>query len=329
MTRPAAPYAKYTDYYEAIMRTLSRCLFVTLFLFSSLVLAVPQIQHWTTTNGARVYFVPAPELPIVDIQVVFDAGSAKDGPDSGLAQLTNGLLNEGAGTLDADQIAARFEDLGAEFGSDAERDMAEVSLRSLVEPALLDPAVDTLALVLTQPTFPKDAFERERKRTLVALLAQQQDPGAIASQAFFAAVYSQHPYGSLPLGTEKTLQGLGIADLRAFHRRYYVGRNAVVAIVGDVDRQQAEKLAERVVGRLPPGERAITVPPVPPLSAAREKRTNYPSAQTHVLIGQPGLSRDDQDYFPLYVGNHILGGSGLVSRINDEIREKRGLSYSA
>ncbi len=291
--------------------------------------ASPKIETWTTANGARVYFVPAPELPIVDVRVVFDGGSAKDDGKDGVAQLTNGLLGEGAGELNADQIAERFEGLGAQFGGDAQRDMAIVSLRSLTEPSLLAPALITLATVLTQPTFPADAFERERTRALVALRSEQESPEDIASKAFFAALYPDHPYGTPPLGTEESVKALTRDDLVNFYQRYYVARNATVAIVGALDRAGAEKIAEQVVGQLPEGKAPAAVPAVPPAAEAKLTRIDYPSGQTHILLGQPGLTRDDSDYFPLYVGNHILGGSGLVSRISDEVREKRGLSYSS
>jgi zinc protease len=291
--------------------------------------ANPKIQHWTTANGARVYFVASPELPIVDIRVVFDAGSARDGAHSGLAQLTNGLLDRGAGDLNADKIAERLDGVGANLDTSSYRDMAIVSLRSLTDPKLLDPALDIMTLVLSQPTFPQDAFKLEQKRTLIALRGQKESPGDIAEKAFFAAIYGDHPYASPPLGTEEAVAALTRRDAVDFHKRYYTGRNAVVAIVGAVDRTAAEKLAERVVGKLPAGKAAPTLPPAKPLAAARLEQVPYPSAQTHILMGQPGISRDDPDYFPLVLGNHILGGSGLVSRIAEEVREKRGLAYSA
>lgn len=288
-----------------------------------------EIQHWETGNGARVLFVPAPELPMIDVQVVFDAGSARDGGRPGVAQLTSRLLDSGAGELDANAIAEAFEDLGARFSAESHRDMAVVNLRSLSDPDYLIPAVDTLALLLRAPTFPEDALERERGRLLTALQREEQSPGSLASNAFYRAVYRDHPYGSHPLGTPESLAGLARADVATHHRQYYVARNAVIALVGALDRIEAEALAERLVGELPSGAAAPELPPVPVLDAPRRIHIEFPSSQTHILAGQAGLQRLDRDYFPLYVGNHILGGSGLVSRISDEIRDKRGLAYSA
>jgi len=298
-------------------------------LLSNPAAANPDIQHWQTGNGARVYFVPAPELPMVDIQVTFNAGSARDDGKPGLALLTNGMLEEGAGTLDADAIAEQFDRLGASTSFDSLRDMATASLRSLTDKKLLTPAVETFALLLREPNFPNDALERVRKQMLVGLRHESQSPGSLGSKAFYQAIYGAHPYASHPSGSMKSVSALSREDVQQYHRRYYVGNNAVVAIVGAVDREQAEQLAELVVGRLPAG---LTAPPLPAVAmpeSASEQHIEHPSTQTHILLGQPGMRRGDPDYFPLYIGNHILGGSGLTSRISDEIREKRGLSYSA
>lgn len=290
--------------------------------------AAPKIQQWQTANGARVFFVPAPELPMVDVQVIFDAGSTRDGGKSGLAKLTVGLLNEGAGELNADQIAERFDDLGAQFGAAAQLEMATVSLRSLSKPDVLQPALETMALILRQPTFPQDDLERERKRMLIGLKGELESPAAVGDKAFEKALYGDHPYGRPPTGTEESLKALTRDDAINHHKQYYVARNAVVAIVGALDRRQAQALADTLVGKLPEGEAAPALPRVADLSAPQTITIDHPSTQTHIFSGQPGMSRNDPDYFPLHVGNHILGGSGLVSRLSEEIREKRGLSYS-
>ena len=288
------------------------------------------IQTWRTRNGAEVLFVESSELPMVDLQVVFGAGAARDGARPGLARLTGVLLNDGAGELDADEIARRFESVGAGFGVSVSRDTASASLRSLTDPQLLRPAVETMATVLARPTFEEGAFERERRRTLVALQNLEQNPGELAERAFYEQLYGRHPYATSPLGRVETVRGLTPQDTRGFHERHYVGRNALVAIVGAVSRAEAERLAEEVVGQLPAGRPAPDLPkPERLLSRARSAEVEHPSAQTHLLVGQGGMRRGDPDYFPLYVGNHILGGSGFGSRILNEVREQRGLAYSA
>jgi zinc protease len=291
--------------------------------------AAPRIERWDTANGARVYFVQALELPMVDIQLVFDAGSARDGGKAGLAQLTSALLDDGAGDLDADAIAAGFEDLGAQFGADSLRDMGSLSLRSLSDRAHLDPATDLLSQILRAPSFPADALERERRRMQTALQAQEQSPEDIADKAFFQAVYGDHPYASDPLGSAASLPALTREDVENFYREHYVARNAVIALVGALERPDAERIAQQLAAGLAGGNRAAPLPAVAAPAAATTVHIDYPSSQIHVLMGLAGMTRDDPDYYALYVGNHVLGGSGLVSRISSEIREKRGLAYSA
>lgn len=298
-------------------------------LFASLsAAAMAPIEHWQTANGARVYYVPAPELPMVDIQVVFNAGSARDGGRPGLAQFTHTLLDKGAGGLSADQIAARLEGVGARLSGESLRDMATLSLRSLSDPKYLQPALDVFAKVLARPDFNPADVDRERERLLIGLQYAQQQPDEVMDKAFYAALYGTHPYASPPEGTVDSLKAIDRAALQAYHQRYYVARNAVVAIVGAVDRAAAERLATEAVRALPAGEPAPALPDVADPAQAREQRIAHPSSQTHIQLGQPGMTRDDPDYFPLYVGNYVLGGGGLVSRLSEEVREKRGLSYS-
>jgi zinc protease len=316
-----------TENFTGILHFWVRLLLVWLLPVAALH-AMPAIQHWDTKNGARVYFVPAPELPMVDVNITFAAGSARDAGHPGLANLTNMLLDKGAAGLSADEIAARVESLGARLSTDSARDMAWVSLRSLSDSAHLQPALDILRDVAGAPDFNQVDFDRERERMLVALRHGEQSPSTVAEYTFFKTVYGEHPYGSRPEGTEASLKALTRKQVRDFYRHYYVAANAVIGIVGDIDRAAAEALAERVTGKLQTGERATPIPPVNPLTVSVERRLFHPSSQTHVQMGAPGMHRGDPDYFPLYVGNHVLGGGGLVSRLNEAVREQRGLSYS-
>lgn len=311
------------------MKSLTRLLMILVLCWSAAVRALPEIQSWKTDRGAKVLFVAAPELPMVDLRVVFDAGSARDNGQSGVARLTNGMLDQGAAGFSASEIARGFEDRGASIGSGSERDMAWLSLRSLTDEKLLQPSLELFGKVLSKPDFPAQDFARERKRTLVSLQYQKQKPATIASKRFYEDIFGNHAYASDPTGTEKAVADLSVDDLRAFYRRYYVASNAVVVIVGDLSKRQAAAVAAELVDQLPAGKHAEALLPVEPLKAAHVDFTEHPSSQSHVLMGAPGMHRGDLDYFPLYVGNHILGGSGLVSRISQEVREKRGLSYSA
>ncbi|MEW6766324.1 MAG: pitrilysin family protein [Pseudomonadota bacterium] len=290
------------------------------------------IQHWETAGGARVLFVEARSLPMVDVRVSFDAGSARDGVAHGLASLTAALLDQGikleGGDKDAQAVAEAFENIGARFGSSVSQDAATLSLRSLSDAARLEPALDTFTAVMTRPRLAEEDFLRERERVLLGLKAAEQQPGEVARRAFYKALYGTHPYAFLPDGEPETVSALSVEDVRAFHRRHYVASGMVIVLVGDLSREQAGRIAERLSAAVPAGEALPALPAVVDVSESKIIRIPFPSTQASILAGQVGMARIDPDYFPLYVGNHVLGGSGFSSRLVEEIREKRGLAYS-
>lgn len=291
--------------------------------------ATVKIEHWQTAQGSRVYYVQTPALPMVDVRVTFDAGSARDGDQFGLASLTSSLLGASSGDWNADEVANRFESVGAAFSNGVSEDMAWLSVRTLTDKTLFDKALATFRGVLARPAFNNTDFQREKNLTLAALKHREESPAALASIAFHKALYNDHPYAHPEEGVVQTVAGFEVDDLKEFYRKFYVAANAVVVIIGDVNRQQAEELAQTLLGDLPVGEKPAEIPPVVMPAHSSSQHIDFPSSQTHVLSGMPGTYRKDPDYFPLYVGNHILGGGGLVSKLFDEVREKRGLAYSA
>ena len=305
---------------------LLSCILLT---FSQITLAAAKIEHWQTMGGSRVYYVHTEGLPMADIQVVFNAGSASDGQQFGLSALTADLLDTGAGKWNADEIAQRFESVGAQFGVSSSMDTTTVSLRTLTDKTLFDKALETMQVILTKPAFNQADFKREQRRTLSGLKQQEESPAALASIAFYNALYGTHPYAHPESGVIKTVSAFKAADIRHFYQKSYVADNAIVVIVGALSKQQAEQTAEQLLAELPLGKRPEALPDVAMPLKATQQHIEFPSSQTHVLVGLPGSYRKDPDYFNLYVGNHILGGSGLVSKLFDEIREKRGLAYSA
>ncbi len=313
---------------QAVMKLFQLSGFLIMLSSSFTVAATPQIQTWQTENGAKVLFVPANEIPMLDLRIVFDAGSARDDGSSGLSVLSNGLLSEGAAGKTSQQIAEAFESVGAEIEYDVGRDMAIVGVRSLTETRYLNVAIESLKQVLTQPDFPQDAYQRELNRMKISVKARKQSPSALASKAFNEAVFGEHPYAQPSSGTRESLEAMTLAKVQAFYKRYYVAKNATIAIVGNVDRQQAEEMVNAVVSALPPGDKAPAIQAVKPLTEAKKIVIDYPSTQTHIFVGQPGMKRGDEDYFSLYVANHPFGGSGFTSRLVDVIREDKGLAYS-
>ena len=291
------------------------------------VLATPQIQHWQAPSGARVYFVENHDLPMLDVAVDFAAGSSFDPAEkSGLAELTQGLLDLGAEGLSEDDIARSMADVGAQMGGRLDADRSGMSLRTLSSAAERDQALDILARVLQHPLFPEAVLTREKTRLIASLKEAETKPESIAGKAFGKAVFGDHPYGLT--STVASVEKIQRADLEAFYREHYSAKAAVVAIMGDVTRAEAETIAQQLTGQLPQGSEVARIPPVTMQIKASEQRIAHPATQSHILIGVPGMARNDPDYFPLYVGNYILGGGGFVSRLMNEVREKRGMAYN-
>ncbi|MBA4329540.1 MAG: peptidase M16 [Polaromonas sp.] len=299
--------------------------------------AIP-VQQWTQPGGARVYLVESPAIAMVDVQLDFDAGSRRVGADqAGLAGAAAALFSKGVAArgnepaLDENALGEAWADLGAAFGASAGSDRFSFSLRSLTEPELLNQAVALAARQIAEPSFPDAVWQRDRQRLLAQLKESYTRPGSVASRAYGKAVYGGHPYGHEV--TPASLERINVADMRAFHAAWFTRCNARVSIVGAVTRAQADGLVSTLLARLPKTDCATVaaLPPVaevPPLQAAQELRIPFDSAQAHVLMGQPGFKRNDPDFFAITVGNYILGGGGFVSRLTEEVREKRGLSYS-
>ena len=304
-------------------------IFFFIIFYANIVLASPNIEYWITSAGTEVYYVHAPELPMVDIQIVFDAGSSRDEDALGIAMLTNSLLADGANGDDADKISNDFESLGAIYAADIGYDSASLQLRSLTESELLKSAIVNLKKVLSAPDFPTDALERRQSQMLIGIKAKQQSPAAIAKDAFMKATYQSHPYAKPSEGTETSVKAINRKDIVSFYKKHYTAKNSMIAIVGAVSHELAKQISEDISVGFQDGEKASSIRAVENLEEPQSIFIEYPSAQTHILVGQPGMKRGDSDYFSLYVGNHILGGGGMVSRLFEEVREKRGLSYSA
>ncbi|RYF82492.1 MAG: insulinase family protein [Comamonadaceae bacterium] len=315
--------------------------------------AVP-IEHWQMPNGAKIYLAATDALPIVDVQIDFDAGSRRDPALlTGLAGVTAGMVEKGvlarncpppgrpkAGTassgsvgaclpaLDENQLGEAWADLGADFGVGASSDRMSFSLRTLSEPALLERAVALAARQIGEPAFPDSVWTRERQRLIAALRESLTKPGTQAGRAFGRLVYGNHVYGAE--ATEATLAAIDTAAMRARYAQTVVPCRAKLSIVGAVTRARAEQIATQLLAQLPQQACPALGPvaDVPLLTQSKEERIPFESAQAHVWIGQPGYPRSDPRHFALTLGNYILGGGGFVSRLTEEVREKRGLAYS-
>lgn len=318
---------------RAIYAVLARA--GAVFLVTGSALAGIPIEHWTQPSGARVYLVEGPAIPMLDLRIELDAGGRRDPPgQAGLANVMAASLADGVRatrrepTLDENALAEAWAELGASLSAGANGDHLSFSLRTLTEPELLDKAVALAARQLAEPSFPAALWRRDRPKWMGALKEADTRPATLAARAFSQAVYGTHPYGFDT--TPASLMRIRVQDMAALHARMVRPCYARVSLVGAVNRAQADALVTQLLGRLPQGD-CPTLPAVPevaPLTQARQVDLAFPSAQAHVLIGQPGYRRSDPDHFALMVGNHILGGGGFGSRLTEEVREQRGLSYS-
>ena len=275
-------------------------------------------------------------IPMLDVQADFDAGSRRDpAPQAGLASVTALMAGKGVAArdgkpaLDENQLGEAWADLGASFGGSAGDDRMSFQLRTLTEPDLLQKSVQLAARELGEPAWPGDVWQRERQRISASIKEARTRPGTIAGLAFQKGVYGDHPYAFET--TPESLTRITTADMRARYAELIRPCRAKVSLVGAVTRAQADQIVTQLLSRLPQGGACAPLPAVAevaPLTASKDERIPFESAQAHVLIGQPGYKRSDPDFFPMLVGNHILGGGGFTSRLTTQVREKRGLSYS-
>ena len=322
---------------------MNRALPLLLLIASALLLpatalaAIP-ITHWTQPSGARIYLVESPAIQMVDVKIDFDAGARRDPSDkAGLAsvtaaQATLGVLAMGGdAALDENGLGEAWADLGASFGGGATSDRMSYSFRSLTFPDILPKVIALAARQLGAPSFAPDIWERNRQRLIASIKEANTQPATLANRAFAKAVYGTHPYGFDV--NEASLAKINVEDMKTLYARAVLPCRAVVSIVGAVTRAQADTMVTELMSRLPAASAADcapwpAVPEIAPLAKAVDERITFDSAQAHVLMGQPGYKRDDPDFFALTVGNYILGGGDFVSRLTNEVREKRGLSYS-
>ena len=293
-------------------------------------MTTPAVQSWQTTQGTPVLFVASPILPMVDVRLTFDAGSARDSeimPGAyGLAHLAANLLDEGTRSQTADQIAATFEQVGTQFSASAYRDMFVVEIRSLSAVQPLQTSISQLLALLQDAQFPADSLARVKQNQLVGQKQRFDSPAAIAGIRFFREVYADHPYAQPSSGTASGIARVDSALLQQFKQRYLVNQNLNIAITGALDANQARQIAQQLADALPAGQHAAALPQ-PAMQTARIVRVPYDSEQTHIMIGQPAVSRLNPAVPALMVGNEILGGGDFNADLMRALREQRGLTY--
>ena len=299
-----------------------------------LLLALPaahalDIQRWRTAEGATVLLVERHENPIVDISVQFPAaGSIADSQGkNGVSDFAAGLLTTGTKKYDEENFNKRINDLAAQLESDNDRESSSLILRSLSRPATLRQAGELMQQALSQPRYDAEVFRRTRQQAELALRQNESQPGYIAMRESVKLDYPQHPYSAAAYTSVQSLQAVSLDDVKTFHRNQYAKEGAVVALVGDLNRQQADRLVGNLLKGLP--EKAQTAAEVPPVNEQAGRRADIPfaSEQAQVVMSMPLISRNDPDYFALVAGNYILGGGGFDSRLMKTLRDEHGYVY--
>ena len=319
---------------NAFIKTISVCIFGLGVLSNAY--AILPIEKLDSYKGAQAYLVQTKALPRVDREVSSDAGDRYDpAGKSGLADMVAGLMNYGAkgekGVLSEAQIADEIADLGANIGLSVSGERAILRIRSLSRQDLRDRAVQLAAAMLSAPTYDPKIVEREKQRTITNLREAETKPEFVLERRFKKSVYGNYPLSDSP--TVQSVAAVNGNDLVQFHKQFYRGDRMIVSIVGDVDRTQANAIVQTLLKQIPQsGQPRAKLPelqrsPEEPL-AQREIQIPFDSQQAHIAMGMTAVARNNPDYFPLLVGNYILGGGGFVSRLMSEVREKRGLAYS-
>ena len=294
---------------------LKKFLIIAVLYITGTAHAALNIQHWTLPNGARVYFVENHTIPILDVNVDFDAGGRRDpAGKSGMASLTNAMLARGiaAATLidgssepamTESQISDAIADIAAQRGGGAGTDRSGMAIRTLSSKAEREQAVRLLARLLAQPAMPAEFFARDKARTIAGIRESLTKPESIASKAFWRLAYGDHPYGVE--ATVESIEAITREDLLSFHAKHYVANHAVIAMIGDVSREEAQAIALELTRRLPRGGPLPEMPSVAK-PVGIEQRIPHAASQAHILVGTPALARSDPDFFALTVGNTFL-----------------------
>ena len=293
-------------------------------------LKLPPIQKLTLSNGLPVWVVELHKVPVVHVSLVVKSGSSTDPRGKfGLASLTAEMLDEGAGSRNALQIADAVDYLGASLSTSSTSDASYVELQ--VPVARLGDALPIMADVALRPTFPQEELQRVREDLLTSLIQAEDDPESLIEFAFPRLVYGpQHRYGTLSIGTAAAVKSFTIADLRQFHGQSYVPSNAGLIVTGDITAANAVARLETAFGAWKgTAPAAVAVPTAPQLTARQIYLIDKPgAAQSQIRIGWVGVPRSTPDYFALRVLNTILGGS-FTSRLNQNLREAHGYAYGA
>ncbi|MEO1639637.1 MAG: pitrilysin family protein [Pseudomonadota bacterium] len=283
------------------------------------------IQQITSPGGIDAWVVEEPSIPFTALEIRFRGGASLDAEGKrGATYLMTSLLDEGAGDLDAQAFQTARENLAMTYRFQAFDDSMSISSRFLTENR--DEALTLLRKALTQPRFDQDAIDRVRAQILSSIASDANDPDEIASSRFYAAAFGDHPYGSAIEGTEESVGALTRDDLVTAHQNALTRDRLVVSVVGDITVEEVGPMLDALLGDLPaegPSQAADIAYAMP----GGVTVVDFETPQSVAFFGHGGLKRDDPDFFAAFIVNHILGAGGFESRLFQEVRDERGLTY--
>ncbi|MEM9764031.1 MAG: pitrilysin family protein [Pseudomonadota bacterium] len=286
------------------------------------------VTEETSPNGTIFWHLEASTIPIVSVEISFEGGARLD-PEGreGVSRLTMGLLDEGAADRDAVAASEAADALNARFGFSTRRDSVSVTARMLSEN--VEEAAALLNDRLVRPRFDPDAIERVRTQALSGIAADETDPRAQASKAFYKRLFPDHPYGRTVSGTAESVGSITRDDLVAQRGRLMSLDRVHIAVVGAIDAERAGRMVDLMLAGLPETAASDAALPADPVVAPPPgvEVVSLDIPQSVAVFGHAGIPRDDPDYIPAFVMNYVLGGGGFSSRLMTEVREKRGLAY--
>ena len=289
--------------------------------------AATKIERVISPGGIELWLVREPSLPLIAIDFSFNGGSSQVPADkAGLASMVTDLLDEGAGGLDARAFHEKVENYAISLGFNTSRDRVSGSLRTLSEHQ--DVAFDLLKMALTAPRFDAAPVERIRSQKMVGLRRAAMSPNELASRRWWEAAFPGHPYSVPVNGTIESLPGITVDDMKGYVARIFAKNTLKIGMVGNIDAATAGKIVDRIFGDLPAKANLVGVPDVAPKVGDGRVSVEIDVPQSVVMVGGAGIARNDPDFIPAYVLNHILGGGSFSSRLYREVREVRGLAYS-
>ncbi len=293
----------------------------------------PFIHDLNNHYKVRTLFVETRDLPMVDIQLTFNAGSARDQEIAkglfGLSSTAAKLMREGTDKYTAAQVASVFDATGAQFSVQAYRDMFVVRLRTLSDPKKMEPALGMMMEVLKNATFKPSSIQLALSNTQVGQKQLQENPSKLMDIRFYRALYGQHPYAEPITGTIGSTKKITADLLKKFRDQFLVAQNMNIAITGKLSPKQALELSERIAGNLPQGQKAVALAEPEEKSGFDIVHLPYNSSQAHVTFGHLGPNRFTEDRLALEVANRMFGGSGFNAVLMQELRVKRGYTYGA